>query len=315
MQLRRFYLNLSGFIIVLLIILAIADYMSTCDDWNLIIARYTNSVDYLFGDVGTKDINPYIEEVEEHDGTSRLIIGDSICRQLFDDLKDTGGDFTIAGTNQAITMAGQFILAKEYLDNHPGATDVYLIVHPESLEKTFDTRVGYQYAVMPFVETDTINDLDPATIGIMESVYGRLFMRKDVVRIIDKSGINRKLYLNMLKTYRKDYEMNNRFELADLYICKIKEICDKKGVAFNLLPTPVSEIYKDYVMEMTEEFKTSDIYKINPGYIDSIYYYPREQAGDSRHFSGGYADRTHYDQIIVKMYKDTGLTDLVPSGQ
>ena len=315
MQLKRFYINIAGFVITLFMILSLFDYISTCDDWNLLFARYTDSVDYLFGNVGTKDINPYIEAVKEDDGTSRLIIGDSICRQLFDDFKDSDSDFSIAGTNQAITMAGQYIMAKEYLDIHPKATDIYLIVHPESLEKTFDTRVGYQYAVMPFVETDTISNLDPETIKKMESVYGRLFMREDVVRIIDKSGVNRKLYLNMLKSYSKDYVMSDRFELANLYICKIKEICDKKGVTLHLLPTPVSDVYKDSVDEMSDDFINSDIYGINPDYLHEIFYYPGEQAADSRHFSGEYANRDHYDQIIGIMYQGTGLTDLLPAEQ
>jgi hypothetical protein len=145
----------------------------------------------------------------------------------------------------------------------------------------------------------------------MESVYGKTFMRPGVVGIIDKSGINRKIYLNMLQTYRKDYEMKGRFELADLYICKINDICKEKGVSFHLLPCPVSEDFKSYVEEMRGEYMSSGVYKISPAFMDDIFYYPGEQAEDGRHFSNEYASRENLNLMIRQIYGNTGLTDML----
>ncbi len=75
---------------------------------------------------------------------------------MFRRLQKYNEDISIIGSNGAITLAGQYILAEEYLRNHPDATDLYLILLPESLTRTFDTSYGYQYAVMSFAETGTL---------------------------------------------------------------------------------------------------------------------------------------------------------------
>ncbi len=51
------------------------------------------------------------------------------------------------------------------------------------------------------VETDTLRLLDDNSIKQMESVYGKFFMQKDIVWLIDRSAINRKIYLNELKKH------------------------------------------------------------------------------------------------------------------
>lgn len=306
---EKFYLNAITFAIILIGILILGDYASTCDNWRYLIARYTNSLDYLFGNVGTDEINPCLEAVMANSDTTKLIIGDSVCHQMFEGLSDLNKDYTIAGTNGAVTMAGQYILAKEYLDHHPNATDVFMIVIPESFPKSFDTNVAYQYAVMPFVESGTLNDLDTDTIEIMESVYGRPFMNPAVVNFIDKSALNRKLYLNLLKESGEGYELKNKMELADRYICKINNLCQDRGVAFHLMSCPVSEELKDFVNELSDEYNSSEVYKINPHYLDDIYFYPAERSEDGRHFSGDYANQECYNELIEQTYAGTVLME------
>lgn len=306
-EIGKFYSNAIIFSLILVVILIIGDYASTLDSWKYIIARFTNSLDYMFGNVGTDEINPCLEAAMANDGTTRLILGDSVCHQMFGGLSELNSDFTIAGTNGSVTMAGQYILAKEYLDNHPDATDVFLILEPEALPRTFDTSSAYQYAVMPFVESGTLDDLDPDTIKIIESVYGRPFLNPTVVDLIDRSPLNRKIYLNILQDTGDGYELKNQMELADRYICKINDLCVSKGVTFHLMASPVSEILKDYVAELSAEYNASKVYEINPHFLDDIYYYPAEQSADGRHFSGDYANQAHFNSLIEQVYGDTEL--------
>lgn len=308
---RRFYKNSCMFVTIFLMILIFLDYMSMQDYWRNVFAKYTNSIDYIAGFPGTGEIKPYIEQVRHPDQTTKLIIGDSVCHQMFSGLQEYNSDFSIAGTNGAITMAGQYVLAKEYLDNHPDATDIFLLVLPQSLVRSFDTKNGYQYAVMPFIETDTLNDLDSETLDIMQSVYGAFFMRKPVVEAIDRSAVNRKVYLNLLRRHTEGYIQKYEFEIADHYITKIYELCKEKNVNFYLLSCPVTEEKKDYVNGLLADFKSSEISEINPKYMDGIYYYPAEQTGDGSHFRGEWANQEEYNKKIRVMFNNTKLSELL----
>ena len=309
-SLRRFYSDSFIFFMVMLAIVVYLDYLSIQGPWGYLMAKYTNSWEYYTVNAGPEEINPYIEKVRKQDGTTKLIIGDSVCCQIFNDLQKYNSDIAIAGTNGAVSMAGQYILTKEYLENHPDATDVFLIVLPESFWQAFDTKWGYQYTVMPFVETNTLRYLDEDTLRIMESVYGSLFMKKDVVELIDNSPVNRKIYLNLLQQYSQGYNMKH-FDLADRYVTKIDEMCNDKKVSFHLYPGPVSDAKKDLCIEYYKEFIDSAIYHINPQFFDDIYFYPAEQAADGFHFSGEYANREHFNSIINEMLKDTELQHML----
>lgn len=304
---KRFYANMIAFLIVLTAVLGCLDIMSMREPFNYKLARWTNSVDYFGG--GPDEISPYIERAQTADGTTKLIIGDSVCHQLFSGLQEYNGDISILGSNGAITMAGQYILAKEYLEVHPSATDVFLIVLPESFGRTFDTKWGYQYTVMPFVGSGTIKDLDSDTIDIMARTYGRLFMNERVVRSLYLSAVNRKIYLNVLADRTSGYKLSDRFELADRYVVKIADLCASRGVRFHLYPCPVCETKKEKVENLRPAFEASKVYALNPDLLDMVLYYPAEQASDGTHFSGDYKNREHYNRIIRQQYEGLELLD------
>lgn len=307
---KKFYINLVVFFAILIIALAGLDYLSMLEETRTFIAELTDSTDYFINN-GSAEIKPYIARAQTQDGTTKLIIGDSVCRQMFLGLQEYNSDFTIIGSNGAITVAGQYILAKEYLDNHPEATDVFLILLPESLGRTFDTTYGYQYTVMPFAETNTLGELDKNTLDIMASVYGDVFLNPRVVTAIDLSGINRKLYLNLLRDNATGYTLSNYFEIADQYVVKISDLCKERGVNFHLYPCPVSEIKKEEIDSLEEAFAESEIYRLNPNYLNMVYYYSADQAADGTHFSGDYANQKCYNEKIMSIFVDRELLEML----
>lgn len=309
---KRLIINSLIFAFVLFGIIAFLDYLSMQDDTRELFARWTDSLSYITENVGPAEITPYIDMVRAQDGTTGLIIGDSVCRQMFNGLRDNYPEFTVVGSNAALTMSGQYILAKEYLDNHPDATDIFLIVLPGALETTYDTSWGYQYAVMPFVETDTLKNLDADTIEIMQSVYGKFFMNKNVVNAIDKSAVNRKIYLNYLNKYKESYAMSYRYELADKYIGKISKLCDEAGVNLHLYPCPVCENKKEYVLGLAEEYKADSILSsINPDYISMVSYFSAEETIDGTHFAKEYATEDILAAKIEEYYQGTKLLEML----
>ena len=296
---------------VMLVVVGIFFYLSMVGKTRVIIADLTDSAGFISTDFGSDEIERHIAKVRTQDGTTKLIIGDSVCNQMFGGMQEYNDDFTIAGSNGAITMAGQYILAKEYIDNHPDATDIYLIVLPDSFERTFDTTWGYQYTAMPFVETGTLKELDEDTIQIMESVYGSFFMRPSIVHAVHLSGMSQKIYLNMLRKRTAGYTLNDFYELADRYVYKIYEMCRERGIVFHLYSCPVADTRMDEIRNLDSSYGESSIYEINPDFYQSIYFFPAEEAEDGAHFSGDYANQEHYNETIKQMFKGNELVEML----
>lgn len=306
---KAFCKKVCIFIMVFCLFCVGMEYMSIKEPGRSLIARVTDSEDYISGNVGSDEIKPYIKQVRTEDNTTKLIIGDSVCRQMFKGLQEYNNDICIVGSNGAITMAGQYILAEQYLEHHPAATDIFLVVLPASLYSTFDTKYGYQYTVMPFVETDTLKLLDENTVEAMQSVYGRFFMQPKVVDLIDKSAINRKIYLNELRDRSKGY--NAGLELADRYLCRIYELCEEREVQFHLYSCPVSESKRESVENMMDQYEQSNLYQFFPDFLKDVHYFPDEQFRDGTHFSDDYMTQESINEKILEMYADTRLLQVL----
>lgn len=297
------------FFILLVALLGVIDFASMNEPWRKVLAKYTDSEEFISVNVGASEIKPYIEKVSTPDNTSILIIGDSVCKQMTDELQQYNDNMCITGSNAAIAMTGQYILARKYIENHPKATDVYMFLLPGSLQVTFDTQWGYQYTVMPFVETDTLKLLDDNTIEAMESVYGAFFMKSFVVKVIDKSAINRKIYLNMLADSKEGYLQKTSYEIAEQYIKKIYDLCQENDIKLHLYPCPVVESQRESIENMREEYSKTWLCTKFPDYLDNVLFYSDEQTGDGVHFGGEYASTKHYNEKIREVFKGSKLLE------
>ena len=309
---KKFYTKLIVFVVVLLVLFLGFEYLSVSEDYRMFIAKITRSEEYITENTGADEIKPYIAKVQEKNEYTKLIIGDSVCHQMYNGLQEYNEDVCIVGSNAAITLAGQYILAEQFLENHENATDIYLILIPTAFRQSFDTTYGYQYTVMPFVETDTLQLLDTNTIEQMESVYGRLFMNKNIVWLIDRSAVNRKIYLNELQKWAKVEDEGVVSNASVQYIDKLKKLCDEKGVNLHLYPGPFADTEKmhDFVENrFAEEYADTIIYQYYPDYVNQIRYYPEEQFGDGIHFGGAWANQEAYNEKIKEMYEGTELLE------
>lgn len=308
---RPFYKKFILFALLLILFWLGLDYLSMNDPWRMVFARLTNSDELISLNAGTDEIIPYINKVRSQDNTTVLILGDSVCHQMFQGLQEYNENICIAGSNAAISMTGQYILAEEYIKNHPDATGIYLFILPTSLCNTFDTQWGYQYTVMPFVATDTLKLLDQDTINIMETVYGSCFLNPQMVQLIDKSAVNRKLYLNLLQKYRTGYTPKTTFEIADQYIRKIYELCQKNNIEFHMCSCPVSDSQFQYVEDLKASYSTTWMATCFPDYFNTILTFPDEQTQDGIHFAGEYETQEHYNDKISKILANSGLSDVL----
>ncbi len=277
--------------------------LSTHEPERTLLARLTDSKDFM----SSSGMETLFSDARKQDRTTQLIIGDSICRQLFTGLREENPQASILASNAAFMINGQYLLAHEYLDAHPEATDVFLIMHPLTIVRTYDREWTYRYGIMTYVEGDVLQYLDQNTLDTYEKIYGRLLLRKEAVQLVEASPIVRKLALSYILFYREEYVQSNSFEIADQYLKKLYELCQEKGVTLHFYSSPVSEYYRRQVQDLLPEYENSWIYTQYPDYLNDIYYYPSEWAEDLSHFSGEHAEADSLMQILQDAYAETKL--------
>lgn len=284
--------------------------LSSTEMWRMPIARLTKSTEYAEGNVGAKEIIPYIEKVQEKNSCTKLIIGDSVCNQVLNRFQEDNNKFCIAGTNRAITLAGQYILAEEFVKVHEDVTDIYLVIILDSLTSRFDMQFGYQYVVMPFTETDTMDSLMPSTRNQLRKIYGTLFCWKPVVEIIETSPLNRKLFLNLLTYKERFFPIRSNTVVSDvsyLYLEKLYRLCEEKNIQLHLIPGPHADTEGQHIQKerIENELKENGYIKYFGNYFDKIKYYPVELFRDGVHFNEDLIE----DDFLKKVVSDMEISE------
>ena len=295
---------ISGVIAILF--LALIEVLSLHPKTARYIDKLTNSTGFRESGTGYEEVGESILGVQQNDGTTKLVLGDSIARQLFKE-REHDDQTSIQCSSAAICITGQYMLAMDWLNCHENATDIYLYMHPTSLARTIEAAWGYPYVVIPFGLYDKLGYLDGKTIKDMESVYGGLFMKKPVIRLINDSALNRKMYLTYMQRKNKEYEQSNSFEISEFYLIKLKEECETRGVTLHLLCTPSTEFQKKTIEELREEYNQTRLVGEFPDYIKDIYYYSDDYTNDYMHLSPEYATREFMDQIMEEAFGEANL--------
>ena len=303
--LHRLIKKLTAFFLIISSLILVVLFLSAQDCLRRPIAVFFGCEDYITVNNGPDEIKGWLEKVSEKNNCSKLILGDSVCCQMFSGLQWCNDDICIAGTNGAVTMAGQYILLTKFLENHEKVTDVWLVVLPNSLQVYVNKYVGYQYVVMPFVESDTFKLLDNNTQCAIANSFGRYALNPKFVSFLDKSVLARKIYLNyIMNNYREPDEEWPISSIATNYLGKMKKLCDEKGAKLHLLPAPLPDNQQsvEFVDLFKAEFINSEIGRLFPEYLDVISFYPAEQFVDGAHFGGEYAEQDAYNEKILEMY-------------
>ena len=309
---KKIFKEVMFFVIPLVIIVVIIDAFSFTNLGNEILGRVTFSTGYARS--GSADVRNYVQRVRKESNATRLIVGDSVARQLFDGLQEDNDTYCIAACNQALTLAGQYLLINTFLENHDNVTDVYLSIVPMSLSADLDAELGYNYFVAPFTKESLINQLDRSTIEYLEKKFGKIFLEEWMVDFIDNSPINSKIYLN----YMQDKEQGEKKDDTDiivsdvniLYLDRIYNLCKEKGVELHLFSGPVPDNLEQtqFVNELETLIQEKN-YVLLEDYVRTIPFYDEKMFPDGTHLGGEYNSSEYYYSIINGIQEETGLLE------
>lgn len=295
---------LCAIVVVFLIVLFVK---SNSEPYRSILARITNAEEY--DRESAEEILPYIDQAKTGESKyTKLIIGDSVCHQIFNSFQKYNDVYNTLGSNQAITMAGQYLLAKEFIVSHSEVTDIILILR--NLNSGINLEgYTYQYFVIPFTEADLMNEIITRTKIDLEEIYGSFWMKPEVVSFVDYSPIAKKIYLNSLSVNNYD-----GMQLSFDYLSLIIDMCEQRDISFHLLHAPMPETTKTVMEEQFERvYAACTDEKLRP-YIEQFYetvtYYPDEYFSDGIHFGIEYSDGENLKTYIMGlMDKNSDLAD------
>ena len=281
---KNFLIQAVKFIGLVALLLLVVIILSEIPLTKSAVARLTNTIDYI-ENASMTEMQPFIEKVSEKDEKTKLIIGDSVCSRLFLPFEELNPDYCIAGTNRGLGAPGQYIMMKLFLDSHPNATEVDLVLTTNSMITGYENLYGYQYSTQPFLENDCLDMLDEETRRDMRKAYGFFVTNKTMVRIVDGSPILKKAYLNLLNRYNAIYVLPAVPDVVEKYIMKMKKECDKKGIAFHLVSAPISDTEGRKELEETiaASYRETDLQIYFPNYYDNLFYYSPEHFPDGIH--------------------------------
>jgi len=159
------------------------------------IRKYTMSEVYDRG--AAIEMEPVIDlTLTNHEQAHKLLIGDSVCGQMFTGFADRNPEYTFAIGNQAATYVGQFLLAKNYIENNPQTTDVYLITSLLPGNGYSLNSLAYNYQIIPFTEAGLMDDIDSETMERIEGLYGSIWLNPTLVGLVDRYPLLKKMYFS-----------------------------------------------------------------------------------------------------------------------
>jgi hypothetical protein len=261
---------------------------------------------------GYSDVAPAIASVQEESQAGKLIIGDSVCRQLFSDLQEQNPAYCIAGTYCTVGLTGQYMLANEFLKSHPDATDIYLVMRPQSLAEQLGSQKTYMYAVAPFVIADAVDALDDATQQEMRSLYWSYGMNRKAASLIVHSPMLAKLYLHKLETehYAENFTQTGVSAIAVQYLDKLAQLCEEKQVKLHLLavPLPDNEVSRYAVDNAVEQTKGTSVEALVAELCSTVVYCDETLFLDGQHFD---LEQVDAEEVITWIQQENNdLLDL-----
>lgn len=307
---KAFLLRLAAFVLAALVLFCGVLGLSAFAPFSEIFAKLTSSTDYSAS--ASEEIGGHIANVQADDGAAALILGDSVCWQVFDPFSLCNTAYRIDGSNRAVTIAGQYLLAKAFLDAHPGATDVYLILTPESFSAGFDAGYGYQYAAAPFAAAGLLGGLDETTRAELTAAYGAPFLTGSFARWADASPLVKKLYLNALELLPTQENAGPLIPLAERNLRNLADLCAERGAAFHLLCAPLAdtEDRRNTMAALEAAFRDAGLYDACAAYFtETPWYDPALFGEDGIHFDNTVADMDFCAQVVRDIQASTGLLD------
>lgn len=249
-----------------------------------------------------EEVYEAIEIAETQNTYTEVVIGDSVCRQLLSPENQAENQVVCyMGTNQLITVCGNYILLSRYIENNPQTEKVYYFVRPQSLGKDIDQHLFYPYFVIPLCRTEYMPYLEEETKISLTGKFGSMFVYNHYIKGLLLN--NKALLSKYIEKYNEDdSKQNNLSTMTITYLGKMQELCEAHNIDFVVLATPLAGEDSDYDWKCyMSEAEAYGLENLLSGYTDNIYYIPEEYFTDGVHLENSYVNENR-EEILKKIF-------------
>ena len=224
-----------------------------------------------------------IEKAGHNSGRSAVILGDSVCKQLWPQETDSPNLAHLSST-AGISPAGNYLLLEKYVKHNPQTKYAYYAMNPGSLGA--DLTYAYQYFVIPFVNDETIKLLDDDTTQMLYDTFGKLFVRNKYVKtFLLNNNLFMKQYLNHIKGRSEATEPHRLSRTAIISLTKMRELCRERNIKLSVIPLPIADKPENYGWDkFAQDVKDNGLDDILGDFVNKIRYYPEDWYRDGVHF-------------------------------
>lgn len=236
---------------------------------------------FRFSTFNGKEVFHSIGLSKKKSGKSLLILGDSVGRQLYPSER-TYPDAVSLSCNQAVTMAGQYFLMRNYFEANADALPdrVVFVCTPQCLQNDLD-QFTFQYFLKPFYT----REYKPLFNGILQARLERIPHYRTA-----------RLPFVRVSNYAFAYELEPDAPyglvspLSRSYLQEMSSLAASKGVSFSLVCPPVRESLREWVDSLCVQAGENDEMEAGllAGYRAGIVSCPDSLFHDRYHYLRGH---------------------------
>ena len=221
----------------------------------------------------------------------KILIGDSVCNQLFSNKTNTDTINSLA-CNQAISMVGHFILLNNYLNAGNQVDTVYMIFTPFSFLNNLDQVYTYQYFLKPFYNEEYM-PLFTKIVNVQIHKIPYCFLSREPIILTS----------NWAPDFKSKDGINFTFlsPISVEYFAKIKELSDINKFKLILLPTPTKLSNKLFIEKINrnEIVKTGLVNQFND-YFEKLIFINDTNFTDNVHLKNKTKYADYYKNKLMK---------------
>ena len=244
--------------------------------------------DFLYGLFNYPGIKIYkaIKKSKLKSVKRTLLLGDSVGNQLF--FEDDENYISLT-TNQAISIAGNYFLLKNYLNAGNTIESLVIIYHPQSFRNNLDQKFTYHYFLKPFFNNDYNKYFSENLLAQIKNIPNKNYLSIPSIKATNWSPSfpPSKKSNNIEKDkFDNNYEKNKSYYLSPIsieYLNMIKSLSIEYRFSIKLLPPPVSIDKKINFISFQKETENTDLIEEFKFYLDNLNYIDENYFSDGIH--------------------------------
>ena len=203
-----------------------------------------------------------------------LLLGDSVGKQIF---YEDNENYNSLASNQAISIAGNYFLLKNYLNAGNTIESLVIIYHPQSFLNNLDQKFTYHYFLKPFFNNDYKKYFSNNLFTQIKKIPNKNYLSIPSIKATNWSPsfpLSKKSITTEMDNLDNNVK-NKSYYLSPIsieYLNMIKSLSIKHRFSIKLLPPPISTNEKINLISFQKETEKTDLIEEFKFYLNNLYY-------------------------------------------